>query len=74
LGLSTTFCRYFEIKSLNVFLILKIQNQKRRHSGNDLSRNRSFSENAGISPYDSQSLDFYFSYRQQIVDIVELSA
>jgi hypothetical protein len=32
-------------------------------------------QNAGISPYDSKSLDFlFFSYRQQIVDVVDLSA
>jgi hypothetical protein len=45
------------------------------NSGNGLSRNRNSSEIAGISPYDSKSLDFlFFSYRQQIVDIRKLSA
>jgi hypothetical protein len=39
------------------------------------SRNRSSSEIAGISPYDGKSAHYsFFTYRQQIVDVVDLIA
>jgi hypothetical protein len=62
-------------KRLNVLLILKIQDQKNMNSGNGLSRNRSSSEIAGISPYDGKSVHYsLFTYRQLFVELWSAAA